>query len=58
MLRVRARVGVIESGDESERDDVIFAAIDPGAAVLAARQRPTHRVDDLPAADASRRDFP
>ncbi len=33
-LRVEARVGIVESSDETERDDVVFAAINPSAAVF------------------------
>ena len=58
VLRVEARVGVIESGDEAERDDIVFAAVDPGAAVFFRRKRPAHGVDDFAGDQAAGRDFP
>ena len=58
VLRVEARVAIIESGDEAERDYVVFRAIYPRAAVFFCGQRITHRIDDFACLDAARRDFP
>src|SRR5260221_2572611 len=63
VLRVEARVAIVESGNESKRDDVVFRAasaraINPCAAVLFRGQRITHGVDDFARLDAARRHFP
>src|SRR5713226_8113730 len=34
MLRIEARIMIIEPGDEAERDDVVFRAVNPGAAIF------------------------
>src|SRR5690348_15806196 len=34
VLRIEARVGIIEAGDEAERNDVVLAAVNPGAAIF------------------------
>src|SRR5580698_200741 len=47
VLRIQTWVGIIEAGDEAERNDVVFSAIDPRAAILSCRQRPAHGVDDF-----------
>jgi len=48
-LRIEPRIGIVESGDESQRDDVIFAAVNPRTAVFFGRKRPAQSVDDSPA---------
>src|ERR1700678_2415480 len=58
MLRIDARIAVVESGDKAERDDVIFRSVNPRAAVLAKGERIAHGVDDLAGSDAARRNFP
>src|SRR6266566_6015776 len=58
VLRVEARVAIIESGNEAEGDDVVFRAINPCAAVFLRGQRITHGVDDFTRLDATRRNFP
>src|SRR5580700_5795096 len=58
VLRIETWVGIIEAGHEAERHDVVPSAIDPRAAILFCRQRPTQRVDDFAGGDAARRDFP
>ena len=57
-LRVEARVGIVEAGDEAERDHVVFAAVNPRAAVFLGGKRPAHGVDDFAGCDAARREFP
>ena len=57
-LRIEARIGIVEPGDEAERDHVVFAAVNPGAAVFLRGQRPAHGVDDFAGRDAAGGDFP
>src|ERR1700737_3398153 len=57
-LRVKPWVGIVESDDEAERDDIIFAAVNPSAAVFFCGQRPAYGVDDLARGDAAGGDFP
>jgi hypothetical protein len=58
VLRIEPRIEIVKAGDEAERDDVIFTAINPGAAILFRRQRPAQRVDHFTRRDASRRYLP
>ena len=63
MLRIEARVAIIEPGHEAERDEVVFRTaalrtIDPRSAVFFRGQRIAHRVDDFARLNAARRDFP
>src|SRR5271156_211680 len=58
VLWIDARIGIVEAGDEAERNDVVFASVNPGASILFGGQRPTHGVDDLAWSDAPRRNFP
>ena len=53
VLRIEPRVGIIEPGDKAERDDVIFAAINPRPAVFVRGQRPAHGVNHFARRDAS-----
>src|SRR5579863_7119278 len=57
-LRIEPRIRVVERGDETERDDIVFAAVNPGAAVFLGGQRPAHGVNDLTGRDSTRRDLP
>ncbi len=57
-LRIEARVGIVEAGDEAERDDVVLAAVNPGAAVFLRGQRPAHGVDHFAGRDAAGGNFP
>src|SRR5258707_562742 len=41
MLRVETRIAIVESGNEAERDDVVFRAIYPGATIFFGGQRIT-----------------
>src|SRR5581483_3735420 len=52
-LGIEPRVGIIEPGDETEGDDVVFTAINPCAAILFRRKRPSHGVDHLAASYAA-----
>ena len=52
------RVGIVEAGNEAERDDVVLRAVNPAAAVLLSRERIAHGVDDFACCDASGGDFP
>src|SRR5437016_12888088 len=52
-LRINPRVFVVEAGDKAERNDVVFAAVDPGAAVFFGGQRPSHGVNHLAGRDAA-----
>ncbi len=58
VLRIKPRIGIIEAGHEAERNNVVLASVDPGAAILFRRQRPAHRIDHFARRDASRRNFP
>ena len=58
VLRIEARVEIVEPGDETERDDVVPAAVDPGPTIFFRSERPPHGVDDFTASDAARRQFP
>src|SRR5579864_7670946 len=58
VLGIGARIGIVESDYETQRNDVVFATINPRAAILARRQRPTHGVEDFTWCDAARRNFP
>src|SRR5579864_3894277 len=58
VLRIEPRISVVEPGYESERYDVVFRPVNPGAAVFFRRKRPAHGVDDFAGSDAARRDFP
>src|SRR5262249_45540676 len=58
VLRIEAWIGVVEANDETKRDDVVFRAVDPGAAVFLHGERPAHRIDDLTYRDPARRNFP
>ncbi len=58
MLRIEARVAIIESGNEAERNNIVFRAVNPRAAIFFRGQRITHRVDDFARLNAARRDFP
>src|SRR5579864_5332020 len=58
VLGIEPRIGIVESGDETERNYVVFRAVDPGAAVFLRGQRPAHRVNDLSHRDPARWNFP
>mgnify|MGYP003693650431 CR=1 FL=1 len=58
MLRIEARILVVEAGDVAERDDVVFRSVDPAAAVFLGGERPAHGVDDLACFDRAGRDLP
>src|SRR5712672_3004340 len=58
MLRIETRVLVIESGYESERDNVVLRTVNPGAAVLSCCERIAHGVDDFASLDPPGWDFP
>ena len=57
-LRIETRVRIVEAGDEAKRNDVVFAAVDPGAAVFLGGERPAQGVDDFAGSDAARGHFP
>ncbi len=57
-LRVEARIWIIESGNEPERDDIVFTAVNPRASVFFRGERPAHRVDDFARRDAAGGNFP
>ena len=57
-LGIEARIGIVEPGHEAERDDVVFSAVNPGAAVFLRGQRPAHGVDDFAGRDACRQGLP
>src|SRR5437899_7402374 len=57
-LRIEARVGIVESGHEAQRNDVVLAAVDPGPAVFFRCQRPAHGVDHLAWGNAARWNLP
>src|SRR5579859_2214063 len=58
VMRIEARVFIVESRYETEGDDVVFAAVDPCAAVLVTGERPAQRVDHFAGGDASWRQLP
>src|SRR5438132_9169760 len=58
MLRIEAWVFVIQSGDKSEGNDVVLAAVNPGAAVFFPGERPAHAVDNFTRAYPIRRQLP
>ena len=58
LLWIEARIGIIEAGDEPQRDNVVRAAVNPGASIFFRRQRPAHGVHDFPRSDTAGRDFP
>ncbi len=58
MLRIDARIFVVESGDKPERDHLAIDAIDPGSAVFIARKWVPQRVNDLALLDAPFRKLP
>src|SRR5512140_2871027 len=58
MLRVNARVLVIEPSDVPERNDVVLGTVDPGAAVLFRSQRIAHRVNHFAGSYAPTGNFP
>ena len=57
-LGIDTRVGIVEAHDETERNYVIFSAVNPGAAVFFRGQRPSHGVDDFAGSDAAGRNLP
>src|SRR5271165_6800998 len=57
-LRIETWIRIIEADDEAERDNVFFAAVNPGAAVFLPGQRPAHGVDDFSRRDAAGGNFP
>ena len=57
-LRIEPRIGVVESRHEAERDDIVFRAINPRAAVFFRGERPAHRVNHFARSDAARGHFP
>ncbi len=58
MLRVEAGIGIVESGDEAEGDDVVLAAVYPGTTIFFRSEGPAQGVDDFTRCDAARWDFP
>src|SRR5277367_2013878 len=58
VLWIEAGIAIIETGDKSERNSVVFGAVNPGAAVFFRGQRITHGVDDFASFDAAGREFP
>src|SRR5207302_9822492 len=58
VLRIEPRISVVEPGYKSERYDVIFRAVNPGAAVFFRRKRPAHGVDDFSGRHAASGNFP
>src|SRR6185295_3762316 len=57
-LRIETRIGIVESGDEAERDDVVLRSVDPGAAVFTGGEGPSHGVDDFAFGDPAAGNFP
>ena len=57
-LRIETRVGIVEPGDEAERDHIVLAAVNPGAAVFLRGQRPAHGVNHFAGSDAAGGNFP
>src|SRR5437667_6566583 len=58
MLRIEAWVFVIQSGDKSEGNDVVLAAVDPSAAVFFPSERPAHAVHNFAGAYPTWRQLP
>ena len=58
VLRIDARIAIVEPGDEAERDEVVLGAVNPGAAVLVESKRVAHGVDDFARSDAAGRQLP
>jgi len=52
-LRIEPRIGVVEARNEAERHDIVFATVNPSAAVFLSRERPAHGVDDLASLDTA-----
>ena len=57
-LRIKPRIGVVEPGDEAERDDVVLRSINPCPAILFRGERPSHGVNHFARRDAARGDLP
>ena len=57
-LRIETRVGIVEPGDEAERHYIVFAAVNPCAAVFFRGQRPAHGVNHFAGSDAAGRELP
>ncbi len=58
VLRIKARVGIVEADDEAERYEVVLGAVDPGAAIFLHGERPAHGVNDFPLGDAAEGHLP
>ena len=58
MLRIDARVGIVEPGDKAQRNSVVFRSVNPRSAVLVEGERITHGVDDFAGSHASRGKLP
>ena len=57
-LRIKARIGIIEASNEAERNDIIFAAVNPRAAVFSRGKRPAHGVYHFTGRNPARGHFP
>src|SRR4051812_23247920 len=57
-LRIDTRVGIVESGDEAEGDDVVASAVNPCATVFAVGEGPAEGVNDFAGSNASAGNFP
>src|SRR6266487_3180779 len=57
-LRIQTRVGIVKSGNEAQRNDVVLASVNPSAAIFARSQRPSHRINDFAGLNPTRRNFP
>src|SRR5205085_7140966 len=57
-LRIKARVGIFQAGYITQRNQIVFGAIHPGATKLLGGERPSQREDHLAFADAPRGHLP
>src|ERR1035437_5566450 len=57
-MRIKPRIAIVESGDETERDEIVFGAVNPCASVFVEGKRVAHGVDDFTRSDAPGGQFP
>src|SRR5689334_23649092 len=58
VLGVEARVSIVEPSHKSKRNNVVFRAVNPSAAIFMKRQRVAHGVNDFAGGNAAGGNFP
>src|ERR1039458_8254751 len=51
-MRIKTRITIVEPGDKTQRDEIVFGAVNPSAPIFVEGQRVAHGVDDLARRDA------